>query len=500
MYDFLTGEHEVILNKNSKSVVTKGNLFDLLGCVDGTYTANGLTFVITGNHIKVSGTATAATRFALSDGPRLVSGTTGLGDKLYALPNVRYELVFYNLVNNSGHTTFGLNFRNAANTANAMGIVFTAATNGYSGTPTYYNDIGQLYVFVNIGLTVDFEIDIGVIAYFAGFAPVQTSQKGMDSVLFEAKTFKHSFNNEMFLSDVSGIAITKEKKGYVRKLSATELEDSAMSECLAIYIPTHRDYVKHLFEHVVLPGENGDSWHLHRAFASNIHKDFFEIVRQGEWEMAPKIVGRPDFSGGRAHGDEIATSVVFYVDGNKIDIATFTESFFDIIKVVEKTNMYDPNDHTTIIAEHLKVYEFTKDGIGLHQEMNWLVSNTLEHSYITMLPILRGNDASSVLQITDTAYDDVDYTEYDISVGGFTGPPFPQKQGVKKFILYSNVSGVSAEVELVSVKPEIATAWGNIYNTVNVYNKVYFAMQAQNTAVTAGDKWEIDTLFKINVK
>ena len=51
-----------------------------------------------------------------------------------------------------------------------------------------------------------------------------------------------------------------------------------------------------------------------------------------------------------------------------------------------------------------------------------------------MLCVLRGNDAASALQVTDTYVDDGDFRPYDISTGGFTTYPNKLKKEADKSI------------------------------------------------------------------
>jgi hypothetical protein len=160
--------------------------------------------------------------------------------------------------------------------------------------------------------------------------------------------------------------------------------------------------------------------------------------------------------------------------------------------------MYDPLDEVTHVGNHRKNYTITKDGISLKQKIDWLVSNEATYSYLTMLPIIRGNDDASPTQITDTVFDNVTYDEYDISVSGFVTYPNVKKHGVNQYWLYSDVSGVSASVkcQFINDLPDsVSYVTGNV-----LYNKVYFSYCGETHNITSGDVWESEAQYILNIK
>lgn len=276
---------------------------------------------------------------------------------------------------------------------------------------------------------------------------------------------------------------------------------SYLRERIDIYIPTAVGYVKYRFGHVVDSSINADNWRIVGAFACDEDlNDRFQITSTGEWEMAMKIEGRPDFIGGNLHGDEVVNAVHFFVDDVKKtldDLSQITE--FKTLRIVEDTQMYDPNDNTTKVATHGKEYTFTADGLTLKQSVNWETRQNIATSYMAMLPIFRGNDNYSALQITDRYYCDADFVEYDVSVPG-DNAGFGWKKDVRSATIYSDKSGVCASMEIVKTPNTVGGGWFMVAN-VEQYNKLYFTCAGLNgTHVTeVGERWNTETRYNIQV-
>lgn len=94
----------------------------------------------------------------------------------------------------------------------------------------------------------------------------------------------------------------------------------------------------------------------------------YAVTTSGEFECALKIDDAPDFMGGSAHGSEVTTFIHVLVDGMEIapsSITALTEC--DEIRIIERSNLYDPNDETTLVAVHGKEYVWTKDKLVINQ-------------------------------------------------------------------------------------------------------------------------------------
>ena len=264
------------------------------------------------------------------------------------------------------------------------------------------------------------------------------------------------------------------------------------------YIPTVSGYyLRYKFVHFVDNGMNADGW-VQRTVDLVSHSKkvvITPVVNDGEWEMAIMITGRPDFIGCMNHGSEISTIVNFYFDGVNSAITEGKSLVCKEIKINQKSTMYDPADETTIVGYHYKTYIITADGIEIRQRIEWVTAQNLGLSYTCMLPAIRGNDTYTPIQVTDRAYDEKTFTEYDCSTTSMD--PYLTNQNDKgdRFNLYGTASGFSLLAEcLMKDKPDSACAF--LSNAV-YYNKIYFAHNGTNYDVANGDVWEWVSKYKI---
>ena len=282
---------------------------------------------------------------------------------------------------------------------------------------------------------------------------------------------------------------------------------------LSIFLPTKAGYVKYAFVHCVNNTKNADSWRIDRAIACNDNlQNRYQLTQGGEWEMVLHVQDAPDFTGGIAHGDEYYTSLDVIIDGQYIeDITSLNNLPFSECVIKETSILYDPSDGATLetreqftpFATHGRTYIITTDGIRLMQEVTFDQAITLVQSYMTMLPIIRGNDAVSEEQITDHYFANNNYTTYDVSVGGI-GEGYGWKPNVTMAHIWGNTSGVLASVEMLK-QPEIDNAGARrfqVQSTVDAYNKLYWSVcgVANNPyTVSVGERFVTDTIYKISV-
>ena len=266
-----------------------------------------------------------------------------------------------------------------------------------------------------------------------------------------------------------------------------------------IYIPTsdNENYIRIPFCHVIDTSINADSWRLYTAFLNDGSKDLYRIVNNGEWEMALQIKGRPDFIGGSQHGDEVVQYMNSFVDG----VITETpysykgeHNYFNELTFIEKTDLFDPSDNVTKVAEHIKKYTFSKAGVNIKQKIEWLGSYELTYSYLAMLPIERGN---SEKQITDRWYDNKTYKVYDVSLPNFRGYPIEMKHGCSAQFICGSTSNINASVEVVYQKPFIENCISFLSDS-EYFNKIYFDFCGESYTVNSGDIWESDVNYKLD--
>lgn len=174
------------------------------------------------------------------------------------------------------------------------------------------------------------------------------------------------------------------KKPFISKGSSS----GYVTERAYIYIPSKVGYVEYDFVHYLNQAINADTWNIRMTNAVDEElANRFLITTTGEFECAIKIDGAPDFMGGISHGSEVVTDIQFLLDGKPItlsDISSITK--FDELRVVVVSNLYNPSDEVTIVAEHSKEYVFNENGLTINQMVKWLNAHTLTDSYMAMFP------------------------------------------------------------------------------------------------------------------
>ena len=267
--------------------------------------------------------------------------------------------------------------------------------------------------------------------------------------------------------------------------------EEATSERLAIYVPSKKGYVLYAFNHCVLNTINADNWRINSAYDTDKNRIIKRrLTDRGEWECAIKLSGRPDFSGGIAHGDEVVTNIVFLLDGKNLranDISELTA--FTELKIVEKSTLYDPNDSTTQIAIHYKEYTFDKNGVEINQKVVWLVNAEIENGYLAMFTPHK--------DVTDTVYNETDYEQYrivELSPGAIRVKTWTN---AKKAVIYGSASGVTGKFEISKYPNFDNTSMMLSDNNGGNYNKIYQTIHIVN--VVAGDVWNSTAKYKFEV-
>ena len=261
------------------------------------------------------------------------------------------------------------------------------------------------------------------------------------------------------------------------------------TERICIYVPTQSGYICYILLHCVNSTTNADNWHIYRAYhVDNELNIVLELTTDGEWECAIALAGRSDYSGGYAHGDEVYTNLTVIVDG-------VTKALSDLsiiadatkIEILETSNMYDPNDSTTIIAVHGRRYVFSKDNLTINQTITWSYTGDLRDCYLAMFPPKK--------TVTDTYYLDTDYKPTQI-------PSSPNLfiSDVAYSAVYKESVGVKAEVS-VPIYPTGLNGSGVFSlrdNGSSAYNKMYYQICTEGASVTSGTVWKSKTIYRIN--
>lgn len=348
-------------------------------------------------------------------------------------------------------------------------------------------------LIVEAGSVIAFSVTAGSEEYVYGFA--------------ESLAVKTNFADEV--AKTAGV----KKKPIISYTTAVDSSGSYGQEQLSVFLPAKSGYVKYAFIRCESNSKNANSWRIDQAIACDDELvNRYSLTTSGEWEMALHVQDAPDFTGGIAHGDEVFTSFDVIVDGQHIsDITSLQGLEFTNCVIKETSLLYNPIDGATLetreqftpIGTHGRVYRITADGIRLMQEVTFDTDITLVQSYMTMLPIIRGNDAVSAEQITDHYFANNDYTTYDVSVGG-SGAGYGWKPNVTMAHIWGNTSGVLASVEMMK-QPDIENAGAKLFqvqSTIDSYNKLYWSVCGVSNhpySVASGERFVTDTMYRIDV-
>lgn len=260
------------------------------------------------------------------------------------------------------------------------------------------------------------------------------------------------------------------------------------TERVEVFIPTGNGYIEYEFVHSVYQDSNADIWRMAFAYAcNNSFSKRYALTVGGEWECAVHLPNRADFSGGVTHGDEVLTDeAVFFINGSVVDISDYTDyTPFTNLVVVEASELFDPNDSTTVIANHGSEHIFSADGLKINQSLQWVSSQELTNCYMAMhLP---------AKSLTDHMYTDNGIIPFEITT-------YPVSfDGAKCAVLYGKDSGVRTEFS-IGEYPVIEN--GNELlltdNGGQAYNKCYYVITT-GSSVAANTLWKTETNYKFDL-
>ena len=287
---------------------------------------------------------------------------------------------------------------------------------------------------------------------------------------------------ETFADEVTQAA--EKSAVYIQYISGAGVDDS--TERVLIYEPTVNGYIRYRLVHTVKNSIKSNIWRIADAYAvDDDFNDKFALTTAGEWECALHLSGAPDFAGGYAHGDEILTGAAFFVDGNPVDITTYTTlTAVEKFSIVEYSNLYNPSNEAQVFAYHGSEHKFTKSGLIIDQSVLWLVGfATLDNCYLAMLPIAQA--------ITDKYYTNRFYSPTAISGTSHTEPR------ASIACIYGDASGVACSFKVSKYDPKSAYFLVTD-NGGSLYNKCYFAVDVTG-GVSQSDLWESTTEYKFDI-
>lgn len=263
-------------------------------------------------------------------------------------------------------------------------------------------------------------------------------------------------------------------------------------ESLDVFLPTKIGYVRYHIIHGTSVAGNYDIWRIEGAYATDTAlNDRFALTTGGEWEMAVKLSGNPDFSGGTTHGDEVMDSITFFVDGNLVDISDFTEpTVFSDFQFVQVSKVYNASDSSQQIATHTSVHQFKDAELTINQTLLWNLpeSTQLSAAYMAMhLP---------AKAVTDHCYTDMAFIpETCLSKYGDT-------PNAKYVSVYGDTSGVKTDFWITDY-PTGLSGGDKLLMTDNgggSYNKCYYVVAGNTAWLPSGETlWKTSTHYRFTV-
>lgn len=497
------GSYEINLFSKGDIFLSNGNLFDIFNIESGTYNYEDLNIVVDGDNIKINGTLSRNMYLKLSDGVLFGTSTTEaeLTKKEYPIPNLsNFRFGWYNLQKNVDVPNMTMAIRSlVSGNVGSVGVASSNTNTGVSG-----GNWGAMYLFLPMG-SYQVEFD-GLLLAYDPYIP-EYEKPANTQIVKSVNKARVSLGSEHIFTSEDGVAfklinIYENLQQVKENPQNKQIYVEGNTDYFNFYIKgSDKDSRKHLryrFDKYVNEATNANGWVLGVVDAveliDGVWNYLYPVIMRGEWEMAVRIAERPDFIGTKEHGSEINYYEKFYIDGTSW--TPNDDSFWcDEIRIIQKSDMYDPNDEVTLVGKHNKDYSIIGNSISIKQKIDWLANLTMDRSYVTMLPIIRGNDSETNHLISHYAFDDYNLEEIDVSSTGHGAKTNDHEP--TKWNLYSNSTGISAEVQtLIKNKPDEAMSF--VQNT-DKYNKVYFTYCELGYEVNIGDIWEWESFYKLNI-
>ena len=276
-------------------------------------------------------------------------------------------------------------------------------------------------------------------------------------------------------------------RDFVRVSYASGAGDDDSTEQLNIDVASDtKGYrLRYAMGHCVKETDNANVWRLMYLYRITNTLVVDVLTRKGEFECALHLADRTDFSGGIVHGDEVDRRVTFIGDG-KILTAANASGFYKKFLVVRNSYLYDPNDSTTVIAEHGCEYIFTPGKLTINQSVKWLVSETLTNCYLAMYPVLKTYSANR--------YDDTDFKVTANPESGLS-VTIPNAKCVTEYSrnVLSKMSVPTYPTGLTGGDCALLSDNGGL-----PYNKVYFPI-CSSGQTQIGEMWKSSTEYEIQL-
>lgn len=260
------------------------------------------------------------------------------------------------------------------------------------------------------------------------------------------------------------------------------------SKHIYVCIPSQSGYVMFDISFVenLDESKNYSLWRLQWVYAGDENLNILDYLSvSGEWECALKLKDADDFMGGSTHGDEIMSNVCWIVDGQEVDMATWSGGFCHELRMARKSTMYDPRDHVTQTAEHGVEYVFDSEGLTMSQSVKWLVNAEVTNCYMGMnLP----KKAYTTKGYIDTVFDPS------------TLPAYTRYPDASKLVLFDSEKGTFCSFENLELTKTEDAGNNSLYftdNSGNNYNKGYFCATytSEGVVIPANTLWKSKTRY-----
>ena len=361
---------------------------------------------------------------------------------------------------------------------------------------SFYNASDELieYLYADNSGTIYTNIEVSIpsgTAYFIVNVDNGSSSNGVKYPESASEQETQADVNQSFAEALSDLSERIEKKGTGYYQYVTD----SNGERICIWIPSGEShYIKYVFEHTVLTSINSNVWRIATAYLCDSNfNDIVALTVSGEWECALRLENRSDFSGGRAHGDEIYNDITFIIDGSVAsDITVYTtKTVFEELRILQTSALYDPDNQSDKIADHMSEHVFSansKNQCTIKQSVLWDGSYNIATCFLAMFPISK--------DVSDKWYND-----------------FSFKLGQIEFGKYRNIT----EIAMNGYNDKIWSRFGiNKYvdadytgngdfkltdNSGLAYNKCYYTICGgpsgieKTGEVVSGDVWQSESFY-----
>ena len=272
---------------------------------------------------------------------------------------------------------------------------------------------------------------------------------------------------------------------WVQYTSGDDGTGSSVVQYIDVYIPrdTGGGFIMWRLAHCRDNDINCNTWRINHVYAEDNGGTLTRLSEKGEWECAVMLSGRPDFSGGLLHGDEQQQAIQAYVDGVPTSISSL-KTKCNTFRFTRVSNLYDPNDHTTVIAVHGVEYLFTRDGLTVSQSVDWKVSGTLGNCYLAMLPASKSKFSTYYLDTSIVPTTLPTTQSYELN---FPGVHRITEFGSAAYITMERLvypTGMTGETALIGD------------NNTSSYHKGYFRV-CSGGSVTSDTVWRSTVTYKL---